>query len=512
VTGPGGDGPDEPLPDDESEPSTDGGMTPDDAPEEGITSGSLARPMLRLAWPIVVIQLLQVAYNLADTIWLGRYDVGAVGAISLAFPLVFLLISVAGGFTTAGSILVAQYTGAESEGSAGKVAGQTLSFVSLLGMGLGVFGFFVTRDLLALLPTQQETAQEIVPLAAGYMEVILLGAPFMFGFFIFSALMRGYGDTKTPMRVMIVSVVLNVVIDPIMIFGVGPVPELGIQGAALATVFSRGVATAIGLHYLFRTDAGPDVKLSHLYLDPDTVKQIVSLGVPSALEQSASALAMVTLSVMVFQFGPPVVAAYGLGNRLISLVFLPAMGLGRATNTMVGQNLGAKKPDRAQRAAFFAAGTGAGVMLVVAVVAFLFPEPIVRVFVDPSLPDAQATIKNSTNYVRIRTVEFAFIGILQPLLGAFRGAGNTRTAMAFSMLALWVGRVPTVAYLAFGTLVLGPLTIVGLDLGARGIWIGMALGNTVGAIVATLWFMRGTWKEAVIDEEEPGSVAGPSED
>jgi len=467
--------------------------------------------MIRLAWPIMVIQLLQVAYNLADTIWLGRYDVDALGAISLAFPLVFLLISVAGGFTAAGAILVAQYTGAESEGSAAKVVGQTLSFVVLLSMALGALGYLFTGDLLALIPTQEDTAQQVIPLAADYMEVIFLGVPFMFGFFIFSSLMRGYGNTRTPMRVMFVSVVINVIIDPLLIFGWAGFPELGIQGAAVATIVSRAVAAVIGVYILFRAGSGPDVELSHLVPDLSYIKQIVSLGVPTAAEQSASAMAMVTLSVLVFQFSPPVVAAYGLGNRLASLVFLPAMGLGRATDTMVGQNLGAEKAGRAETAAWLAVKVGAGVMVVVAILTALFPGPIVDVFVDPNLEDAAATIRLSTEYIRIRAVEFAFIGVLQPLLGAFRGAGNTKTAMSLSMFALWIGRVPTVALLAFPAITIGPLVLSGLNMGATGIWIGMALGNTVGAIAAALWFTRGTWKEAVIEEGSADTGEGLDE-
>jgi len=507
-------------PDSDRPVGDDVGETPDDdsatGPSDDITDGGLVRPLVRLAWPIVVIQLLQVAYNLADTIWLGRYDVTAVGAISLAFPLIFLLISVAGGFNAAGSILVAQYTGADSEGSAGKVAGQTLSFVSVLAIGLAMVGFAVTRPLLELLPTQEDTAAQVIPQAASYMEIVFLGVPLMFGFFVFSSLMRGYGDTRTPMRVMLISVVLNVIIDPLFIFGFAPlgIPELGIQGAALATVISRGVGTLFGVYALFGTGIGPNVQLGHLAPDFSMIWKIVRLGVPTAGEQSASALALVTLSVMVFQFAPPVVAAYGLGNRLISLVFLPAMGLGRATNTMVGQNLGAGRADRAERAAWLAGGVGAAVMFCVAVVAFLFPEPIVRIFVDPSLDNATETIRLSTEYVRIRTVEFTFIGLFQVLLGAFRGAGNTKTALSFSLLALWIGRVPSVALLAFGTITLGPLTLAGLDLGATGIWIGMALGNTIGAVVAAVWFTRGTWKETVIedDAEETESAVGGGPD
>ncbi|MFC7234752.1 MATE family efflux transporter [Halosegnis marinus] len=464
--------------------------------ESSITEGSLVRPLFTLAWPIVVTQLLQVAYNIADTIWLGRTaePAAAVGALSLAFPLIFLLLSVGGGFTVAGSTLVAQYTGAGGEESAGKAAGQTLAFVTVLAVVVGAIGYLGTDALLGLLPADPETARVVIPLASEYMRVFFLGTPFLFGFFVFSALMRGYGNTRTPMRVMLVTVVLNVVLDPLFIFGwdVGPLdfPAMGVEGAAVATLLSRVVATAIGLYVLFGLSAGPDIRPEHLNLELEWVRKIVDIGAPSALEQSTSALAMITLTAMVATFGPPVVAAYGLGNRLISLVFLPAMGLGRATNTMVGQNLGADRADRAERAVKLAASVGAGVMFLVALVALAFAEPIVGVFISATTADAVETVTQGVDYLRIRTVEFAFIGVLQVVLGAYRGAGNTKTALVFSLMALWVGRVPTVYLLAFVA-----------DLGPRGIWIGMALGNIVGAIGATAWFTRGTWKNTVVEDE-----------
>ncbi|WP_259519764.1 MATE family efflux transporter [Halanaeroarchaeum sp. HSR-CO] len=451
--------------------------------------------MLELAWPMVVIQLLQVAYNLADTFWLGRLSANAVGALSLAFPLIFLLISVGGGFTTAGSILVAQYTGAESERSAGLVAGQTLSFVTFLAIVLGVVGYLSTDAMLGLLPAGPETAANVVPLAADYMKIFFVGQPFLFGFFVFSSLMRGYGNTRTPMRVMVISVAINVVLDPFLIFGWSVFPAMGIEGAAVATIFSRGVATVIGVYILFRSGVGPDVSIPDLSPDFDLITKIVRIGVPSATEQSMSAMAMITLTAMVVSFSPPVVAAYGLGNRLISLVFLPAMGLGRATNTMVGQNLGAKQFDRAAKAVQLAASAAAFVLFVIAIVAALFPEPIIAVFMRGDTADAIETIALGAEYLRIRTTEFVFIGILQVLLGAFRGSGKTSTAMVLSVVALWIGRVPTVYVLAFV-----------MDLGPTGIWIGMALGNILGAIVAVGWFMRGTWRQTVIEEDGPEGV------
>ncbi|WP_227131871.1 MATE family efflux transporter [Halorubellus salinus] len=457
-----------------------------------LTKGDLLGPMVALAWPMIVIQLLQVAYNVADTFWLGALSADAVGALSLAFPIIFLLISVGGGFTAAGAILVAQHTGAGGDDAAGKVAGQTLTFVLGVSVVLAILGFLVTDTMLGLFPADPETKARVIPLAADYMRLFFLGSPALFGFFVFVSLLRGYGNTRTPMRIMFVSVVVNVVIDPLLIFGFAPlgVPAMGIEGAAVATVLSRAIAAALGFYVLFGTTVGPTIERAHLVPDLDSIAEIVRVGVPSALEQSMASLAMVTLTAMIATFPPAVVAAYGLGNRLISLVFLPAMGLGQATNTVVGQNLGADNPERAARATWLAAKLVAVVMVVVAVVALAFAEPIVAVFLRTESATATETVRLGAEYLRVMAVAFSFVGAFQVFLGAFRGAGDTKTALAFSAVALWAVRVPVTFALA----------IAG-DFGATGIWIAVAVGDVVGCLAAMAWFTRGTWKKSVVDDE-----------
>ena len=464
-------------------------MSSSESSEEGsLTEGALVRPMFRLAWPLVVIQLLQVAYNVGDTFWLGALSPDAVGAVSLAFPLLFLVISVGAGFTAAGSILIAQHTGAES-GEGGLIAGQAISFISLVAVGLGIVGYLATEPMLAALPADSETQVAVLPLAADYLRVFFLGTPVVFGFFVFSSLMRGYGNTRAPMRVMFVSVVINLALDPLLIFGVGPLPRLEVAGAAVATVVSRGVATAIGFYLLYETDVGPDIELDHLRPRLEYVTEIVRLGVPTAAEQSMTALAMVAMTAMVVTFPPAVVAAYGLGNRLISLAFLPAMGMGKATDSIVGQNLGAGRADRAAKATWIAAGTIAGIMFVAGSLAALFPEPFVSVFLTAEAAGRAETLAYGVTYLRFAAFAFVFMGVMQVVLGAFRGAGNTKTALAFAFVALWAVRIPVTSYLLF---------VAGW--GPTGIWTGVVVGDVVGAVAAVAWFTRGTWRESIVSE------------
>jgi putative MATE family efflux protein len=298
---------------------------------------------------------------------------------------------------------------------------------------------------------------------------------------------------------MVLSVAVNVVLDPLLIFGWGPFPAMGMEGAAVATVAARSVAALAGFYILFATAIGPEVRIQDLLPRREPVENIVRLGVPSALEHSGVSLAMVAATGMVATFPPEVLAGYGLGNRLISLVFLPAMGLSQAMNTAVGQNLGAGEPGRAEKAVRLGMVLVTGVLLVVATIAYLRPEPIVAVFLPTGTATAAVTIGHASDYLRIVAFAFVFLGLLEVALGAFRGAGNTTTALAISLVTLWVVRLPATYLLAFP-----------LGWGPTGIWAAVAIADVVGCVVALLWLSRGTWKEAVIEQPGTGMGAAPT--
>ncbi|ELY63958.1 MATE family efflux transporter [Natrinema versiforme] len=452
-----------------------------------LTEGGIAKPLFYLSLPIIVTNLLQTAYNLIDTFWLGQYSTEALAAISFAFPMVFLLISVGMGLSVAGSVLVAQHIGADEESEAEYAASQTVALSLIGAVLLGLIGFAFVEELLGLLGA----SPDVLPLATDYMQVISLGMAFMFGFFVFIALMRGYGDTITPMLVMFGSVVLNVILDPFLIFGWGPFPELGIEGAAIATVFSRALALVVGLAIMFRGTRGVQIRLRQMRPDLSFAKKLVSIGFPASVEGMGRALSINLLLVIVGLFPTYVVAAYGIGTRVFSVIFLPAIAVARGVETMTGQNVGADKPDRAEAAADFAAKTMFVVLGALGVVAWLAAEPITAAFTDD--PEV---IEVGVTFLRYVAPSFGFIGVMRAYNGSFRGTGKTLTAAAIVLVTYAVVRLP----IAYG------LSQTSMEY--RGIWVAFAASNVVGAGLAYAWYRRGTWRSADVTDDPAAPAIG----
>ena len=482
------------------------------ATDRDLTEGSLLRPLLALAAPIVFTQLLQVLYNLVDTFWVGRLGQDAVSALSFSWPPVFVLISLGGGLTLAGSVLVAQNKGADKLERVNEVAGQTLAFVTLFSLALGVIGYFMTPTFLRLIGAEPGT--NVFTHSVDYMRVIFVGVWFMFGFFVFQSLLRGWGDTKTPMYLMAVSVAVNIVLDPIFIFGfqdnllfsllslegleasllaATDFTGLGVQGAAIATILSRALATIPGVALLFSGYLGLNLSLSDLRIEMETVRKIVSVGYPASIEQSSGALSYTAMTAVVAIIGSTSVAAFGIVNRLTSLVFLPAIGMGMAVETAVGQNLGAEREGRARKSAHLALAMLVTVYLVVSGVAVYFARPIVGAFIQGE--GAATVVDIGVEYMWIVAPTFAMMGVFHVIKGAFNGAGSTRAAMIFSMTSVW-GMQVIPAYVL--------VRYFGMQ--TTGAWLAIALMHVGSALIVAAWFRWGTWTDNVVDEGEDLAV------
>lgn len=440
------------------------------------TKGPITKTLISLSVPIVFANILQTAYQLTDTFWVGRLGKEAVAAVSLSFPIIFLLISLGGGLSIAGTILVAQYRGQQDTKQIDHVSAQTLISMIIMSIIVSIVGYYISAPIMKFMGA----APEVLPGAVSYMKISFVGLVFMFSYFVFQSLMRGVGDVKTPMYIVLGTVLLNLILDPLFIMGYGPIPALGISGAALATVGTQGIAAIVGFIMLFSGKYGIHLKKEHLMFDWPLIKKMFFLGLPASIDQSTRALGLTVLSFLVASFGTVTVAAYGIGIRIFSFVIIPALGLSIATSTLVGQNMGAGKIKRAEKIAQKSSLFSWVLLTGVGIIIFLCAHPIVRVFI----PGETETIISAVQYIRYMALTFGFIGIQQTINGVFTGSGNTTTTMIISIVSLWVFQFPLAYVLSKHT-----------GLAEVGIWIAFPVSNVLSSIMAYILFKKGAWKQ-----------------
>jgi putative MATE family efflux protein len=449
-----------------------------------MTTGAITPKLAQLAWPLVVGNLLQTAYNLADMFWVGRVGAESVAAVSLMFPTAWLFVSVAMGITAAAVALVSQHIGAGDDRAAEHAVGQTVVLTVAVAVGLALVGYALREPLVWLIG-----ARDLVyDLSLAYIEIIFAAIPFTFLFFAFRAVLRAAGDTKTAMWLVAVSAGLNIVIDPFFILGWGPFPAMGVRGAAIATFIARAFAAAAGFYILLDGGWGIRLRLRDLRPDPTVLRKLVDIGYPGTADGLLRSLAAVAMAALVARFGPIVTAAYGIGLRMMSVSWTVSGAIGQAAATGVGQNLGARTPDRAETVAWRATAAAMAALFGFGALAFGFPAELMRVFI----ADA-AVIREGILFLRIGAFSWGFFGGLMVIQGAFRGAGFTKHAMVLSLLSRWVFRIPVMALLAFP-----------LGLGAAGLWWGYALTTVAAFAVGVVWFNRGNWKAGVLEDDEAG--------
>ncbi|WP_435151655.1 MATE family efflux transporter [Haladaptatus sp. DFWS20] len=464
-----------------------------------MTTGSISPKLASLAWPLVVGNLLQTFYNLADMFWVGRVSTAAVAAVSLMFPTSWLFISLAMGLTAGSVALVSQHVGAGEDRAADNVVAQTTLLTVFLGVLLATFGFVFRHPLLTFVGADGAVYTE----ALQYIEVLFFSIPFTFLFFVFRAVLRGAGDTRTAMWLMVLSAGLNVVLDPILILGWGPIAGMGTRGAAVATLIARVFAAVVGVYVLLRGNWGIRLRLEDLAPDWPVLRKLVTIGYPATIDGAARSFAAVAMAALVARFGPVPTAAYGIGVRLMSVSWTISGAVGQATATGVGQNLGAKTPDRAAEVTWKATVGTLAVLFAAGGLLIAFPGVAMRVFTNDS-----AVVEEGVRFLHVIGPFLSFFGGLMVIQGGFRGAGDTRVAMALSFLSRWVLRIPIALLFAYGwTLRLGPLVLSGLAWGVGGLWWSWSISAFVSFVMGVLWFSLGHWRQGVLDEESKPTTA-----
>ncbi len=453
-----------------------------------ILEGDILPLLFKLGWPMMLGSMLQTTYNLIDTIWLGRLPVPlntqAVAAISLAWPFVFLMISIELGLGVAGVAMISQHTGAKRYEEAYQDAGQLFFLFMILSVILGVLGYFTAEPFLNLLTGNSP----VVGPAIEYLVIIFIGFPFFLIFGAFSMSLRAWGDTITPTAIMSISVLLNILLDPILIFGIGPFPFMGIKGAALATVFSQAVASIFALYLLFSGKLGLKVNLEYMKPDIRKIKKFFKIGIPATAARifDASEFVIFVGILAMLPMHEEVLAAYGIGNRIINITFVILWGLGVALTTVVGQSLGADKIIRADESAKRGMIVMAGLMTLISLILVIFRYPLINFFIK----DQPDVVNIGAMFLLVLAIGGPFFAIFEGVTATLNGSGHTKQQLGLSITRLWILRLPLAVILALI-----------LALNSTGAWLAIAFSNVIAGSAAYVVYKRGWWKEKVIEKK-----------
>ena len=443
---------------------------------ELILQGSMVHAILSLAIPVVINSFLQTMYNLTDTYWLGKIGTAELAAINLVTPVQNIIINFGSGITVAGSVLVTQFIGAGKMEEALKMANQIFAAAMLFAMVRTTVCFLVTPGIVTWLGADEETYRHSLV----YLRVVIWDMPFLFMVNLFSAIHQAQGDTVRPMFLNLGGILLNLVLDPLFIVGL----ELGAGGAAAATLFAKMVPALTAFFLLTRP--GKEIRLSrrHMGFEKEKLKLILKIGLPSAIGGSTMQLGFLLMSRNVYAYGTQAMAAYGIGNKVNGLITLPSNGIGSATATIVGQNIGARQQDRAEQGYKISMGICVVFLFIGGMI--LSRKPISTAIVSIFSEDGEV-IAMAADFLSIMAAWCFTNGVYNATIGLFQGTGHTEVTMAVDASRLWVFRFLTLW-------VCGEL----LHMGVRSVWYSVVVSNAISAVILYLLYRLGVWKKVKI--------------
>ncbi len=439
------------------------------AKQHDFTEGNIFRQLFLFSAPIIITNLLQVSYQFIDSLWVGNLiGADALGAVALSGTVIFTVLSFVIGVNNAALTILSQQKGKGSEAGLRRYLNAFVILLTGMSIVLGVAGFLLAEPILLLLGTPES----MVDMAVSYLRINFIGILFLFGYNFIGTVFRSVGDSKTPLYFVLTAVILNAVLDPIFISVFG----WGVEGAAYATIFSQGVAFAMGAILSVRKKLVPFSK-PHMPARQE-VLDILKLGIPAGLQMSVISAGVMAIMSVVASFGPAVVAGYGAAQRLDSLIMLPAQALGTAVNSMAGQNIGAGRWDRVHRITFYGFVYNLIVMLVLALLIVLFAEYGIRLFITE--PEAASF---GSDYLKMIAFFYPFLGINFILNGAVRASGAMFQVLVLNIISFWVLRYPVTYFLSS-------------MFGEKGIALGIGFSFVISSIVAFLYYRYGKWRRA----------------
>ncbi len=449
------------------------------------TTRQIHKQVWTLAWPSVLTMLMQTVNSLMDVFFVGHLPNGAhaLAATGIGGSCMFLMISFAMGVSVGTTALVARFTGAKDTNSAVQATGQSISLSVICGLVFGLIFWFGRFTLIGLLLDAGHNP-EASQLGAAFLGIALLGSVPLFLMNVLMGAFRGMGDTRTPMWITIATILTHISLNSVLIYGRLGFPRMGVRGAALAFVSSLIVGVVLYLTALYNSKLGAALHKEHLKLKSVWAKSIFKIGLPAAIQAVIRQLGMMSFTGMLARTmeGTASVAALQIGIRAESIAFMPGFGYSVAASALVGQNLGAKDPHRAEQSAWAATYQAVLVMTVLATLFFVFAHQLSAAFTSD-----KNVLSLGTDYLRVNAICEPFLALGMVLTGALQGAGDTVRPTYITLLTMWVIRIPIGYWLMFV-----------LHMNTHGAWISMSFTTVIGGLMTVVLFRMGSWKRIKI--------------
>lgn len=442
--------------------------------DRDFTSDSIGKALFILSIPMVLEMIMESIFAVVDIFFVSKLGADAVATVGITESSMTIVYAIGMGLSTATTALVARRIGEKKTGKAGTVAFQAIISGLIVSILISIPGVIYAKEFLLLMGASDEMAE------AGYLypAVMFGGNAVIMLLFIINAVFRSSGDAAVSMRVLLFANLINIILDPLLIFGIGSFPELGLMGAAIATTIGRGLAVCYQFYLLFKGHKRIRLELQHLQIKLKVMIQLFKLSAGGILQYIIATSSWIALYRIISELGSEVMAGYTIAIRIVVFVLLPSWGLSNAASTLVGQNLGAKQPERAERTVWITAYANMVLLGLVGIVLIIFPETFIRLFID--VPNV---ISNGAVSLRIISIGFVSYAMGMVMTQAFNGSGDTVTPTRINFFCFWLFEIP-LAYL---------LAIV-LDMKIYGISIAIVAAETALTLTAWYYFRKGKWK------------------